>query len=94
VDCGADLAISTASGTCAEGAGESTSLHPADPAALEGVGARLHGLATAHGKAKVARVPAHVSGRATCRRAERSSLWRTGSWTDVTGEDHRSEQRR
>ncbi|KOX34236.1 hypothetical protein ADK67_04335 [Saccharothrix sp. NRRL B-16348] len=65
-ECGANLAISTAQGTCAEDGGGSTSLRPADPTTLDGVGGRLHGLATAHGQAKVARVLVHVFGGATC----------------------------
>ncbi|GAA0221248.1 hypothetical protein GCM10010492_19210 [Saccharothrix mutabilis subsp. mutabilis] len=65
-ECGVDLAISVADGTCAEEGGESTMTRPANAERLEGSERRAHDLATAHGKQQVARVLLHLYGQATC----------------------------
>ncbi|MFF7456435.1 hypothetical protein [Kitasatospora sp. NPDC008115] len=49
-----------------DGAVETRPLRPADPAALDGIGRRLHGLALADGQREVAHVLTHVFGHGTC----------------------------
>ncbi|CAL9487545.1 hypothetical protein SUDANB95_03149 [Actinosynnema sp. ALI-1.44] len=65
-ECGVNLAISVADGTCTEEGGDSTMTRPASAERLEGVTRRAHDLATAHGKPRVARVLLHLFGQATC----------------------------
>jgi hypothetical protein len=45
-------------------------LHPADPAGLAGIGARLHGLALEAGQREVAEWLVHLFGRVTCSECE------------------------